>query len=47
MIARKLDKIPEGEEKENLKLEIQMLIKNVQFGRRLNTFSGNHNFFSN
>ena len=47
MIARKLEKIPEGEEKENLKLEIQMLIKNVQFGRRLNTFSGNHNFFSN
>lgn len=45
MVTRKLEKIPEREEK-NLKLEIQMLIKNVRFGRRLN-FSGNHSFFSN
>ena len=36
MIARKLEKIPEGEEKEDLKLEIQMLIRNVQFRRRPN-----------
>lgn len=31
MIARKLSTLPEGEEKESLKLDIQVLIKNVMF----------------
>ena len=31
MIARKLSNLPEGEEKESLKLDIQVLIKNVMF----------------
>ena len=37
LIANKLSKIPEGEEKESLKLDIQFLIKNVQFGRNTQT----------
>ena len=31
LIANKLSKIPEGKEKESLKLDIQFLTKNVQF----------------
>ena len=33
MIARKLSTLPEGEEKESLKLDIQVLIKNVMFAK--------------
>ena len=33
MIASKMSKIPEGEEKKSLKLDIQYMIKDVQFGR--------------
>ena len=37
LIANKLSKIPEGEEKESFKLDIQFLVKNVQFGRNTQT----------
>ena len=37
LIPNKLSKIPKGEETASLKLHIQFLIKNVQFGRNSQT----------
>ena len=43
LISRKLSKIPEGEDKENIKLEMQLLINRTMFRRNYNTLTTSFN----